>query len=131
MCHSPYSQTFRQAGTHAHTHTHKLSHPSSGSFIKTEQGLTGRKLTLNTDATYSAVTHTHTHLAVLWCVEDVHSAGFDAVGLGSSVQSEATLSAPTVSAWKRAIVAKRKRQTKKKKAQDENMSADTSTSHTD
>lgn len=48
--------------------------------------------------------HTDVYLAVLWCVEDVHSAWFDAVGLGPSVQSKATLSAPTVSAWKRAIV---------------------------
>ncbi len=56
-------------------------------------------------------TQTHTHLAVLWCVEDVHSAGFDAVGLGPSVQSKAALSAPTVSAWKGAIVPE-ERQTK-------------------
>lgn len=75
----------------------------------------------HTDKTYN--TQTRTYLAVLWCVEDVHSAGFDAVGLGPSVQSEAALSAPTVPAWKRAIVPG-ERQTKKQ-AQDENTSADT------
>lgn len=44
------------------------------------------------------------YLAVLWCVEDVHCAGFDAIGLGPSVQSKAALSAPPISAWKTAIV---------------------------
>lgn len=46
----------------------------------------------------------NTHLAVLGCVKDVHSTGFDAIGLGPSVQSEPALSAPAVSTWKRAIV---------------------------
>lgn len=59
--------------------------------------------------TYSA----HTHLAVLWRVEDVHSAGFDTVGLCPSVQSKAALSAPAVAAWQRAIVPG-ERQTKNK-----------------
>lgn len=62
---------------------------------------------LHNDENYS--THTHvrmdTYLAVLWCIEDVHSTGLDTVGLGPSVQSEAALSAPTVSVWKGAIVA--------------------------
>lgn len=53
---------------------------------------------------------THTHLGVLWWIKDVHSAGFDAVGLGPTVQSKAALPAPAVPTWKRAIVPK-KRQT--------------------
>lgn len=46
----------------------------------------------------------HGYLAILWRVEDVNGTGFDAVGLGPSVKSEAALSAPTVSIWEGAIV---------------------------
>jgi hypothetical protein len=46
----------------------------------------------------------HTHLAVVWCVEDVNSAGFDSVGLGPPVQSEAALPPPPVSTGERTIV---------------------------
>lgn len=57
------------------------------------------------EQTHTHITHTHTYFAVLWRVEDVHGAGFDAVGLGPSVQGKAALSPPAVSAWKGAIVA--------------------------
>ena len=46
----------------------------------------------------------HTHLAVVWCVEDVNSAGFDSVGLGPPVQSEAALPPPPVPTGQRTIV---------------------------
>lgn len=70
---------------------------------KRQQAVSGRKLLYAYKTQYTH-THPNTNLAVLGCVEDVNSAGFDTVGLGPSVQSKAALSAPTVSAWKRAIV---------------------------
>lgn len=59
---------------------------------------------------------THTYLAVLGCIKDVHSTGFDAIGFDPSIQSKAALSAPAIPIWKRAIVP----EGRQRQAQDEN-----------
>lgn len=102
--------------THTHTHrdkksicnSHRITNTSSGFCNKRKQGGHRKETEIihvkKKDIPQNGPAHTHTYFAVLWRVEDVHSAGFDAIGLGPSVQGEAALSAPAISAWKRAIV---------------------------